>query len=164
MVADIVERLGELAPPGGVALPGPAVDEVEAVAREQRRGEPHGGQRLDDRVLSAESLEVKVVQRLHADREPVDAGRPVAAKPLGFDAGRVGFERDLRVFVEPPGGGDRIDDPLHGLRAHERGRAAAEKHRAHRPARRKRRAMGDFGLERREIARFVDFRRRERGC
>ena len=84
---------------------------------------------------------------------PADA---IAAKPLGFDAGRIGFERDLRLFIEAPGGGDRVDDALHGLRGHQRGGAAAEKHRSHRPARRKPRPMGDFGLERREIARFVD--------
>ena len=109
-----------------------------------------------DRVLAAQRLEVGVVQRLHADREAVDAGRAIAAKPLGFDAGRIGFERDLRLFVEAPGRRDRVDDALHGLRGHQRGGAAAEKHRSHRPARRKPGPMGDFSLERREIARFVD--------
>ena len=43
-------------------------------------------------------------------------------------------------------------------RAHERGGAAAEKHRAHDATRRERRAISDFGLERREVAPFVNGR------
>ena len=107
-------------------------------------------------MLPAQRLEIGVIQGLDADRQAVDASRAIAAKPRGFDAGRIGFERDLGLRVEPPGGADGVDDPLHGLGAHQRGRAAAEEHRAHLAARRQRRAMGDFGLERREIALLVD--------
>ena len=74
MVAGVVERLGELASPGGGALPGPAVNEVEAEAGKERRGELHRSQRLGRRVLAAEGLEGGVAQRLHPDRQPVDAG------------------------------------------------------------------------------------------
>ena len=146
MVADMVERSCELVAPVGLALPGPAVDEVEAEAGKERGGELNRGKRLGDRVLAPERLEVGVAQRLHADRQAIDAGGAIAAKPPRLDAGRVGFERDLGVRLEPPSGGDRVDDALHGLRAHERRRAAAEKHRARRPGRAPGRPDGRFRL------------------
>ena len=158
MVANIIEPLGEFTSPGGLGLSGPAINQVESEAREERRGEPHGGQRFDDRMLAAERLQVKVVQRLDTDRKPVDAGRTIAAKTLRFDAGRIGFQRDLRVLVEAPGGCDRVDDALHRLGAHERRRSAAKEYRAHRPARRESRPMGNLRLKGREIASLVDRR------
>ena len=68
---------------------------------------PHRRQRLVDGVLAPERLEVGVVQRLHADRDPVDAGGAIAAKTLRLDAGRVGLEGDLGVGLEAPGGRSR---------------------------------------------------------
>ena len=53
----------------------------------------------------------------------------IAAKPPRLDAGRIGFEGDLRRGIEPPLRRDRVDDPLDGLRTHQRGRAAAKEHR-----------------------------------
>src|ERR1700733_10926095 len=49
VVADIIEPLDELAPPSGLALSRPAMDEVESETREQRRGESHRGERFEDR-------------------------------------------------------------------------------------------------------------------
>ena len=42
VVAGEVEAAGELCAPGGFALPGPAVDQVEGETRKEGRREPHG--------------------------------------------------------------------------------------------------------------------------
>ena len=60
--------------------------------------------------LTPERLEVGVVERLHPDRQPVDARGEVAAKPPRLDACRIGLERDLGVRLEPPFGGYGVDD------------------------------------------------------
>ena len=58
--------------------------------------------RLGDAVAAAQRLQVGVVQRLHADREPVDAGGAIAAEAAGLDAGRIGLERDFGVLSDRP--------------------------------------------------------------
>ena len=68
VVADEVERAGELGPPLRLALCRPAVDQVEAEAGKERGGEVDCGERLLDRVPAAERLEIGVVQRLDPDR------------------------------------------------------------------------------------------------
>ena len=60
------------------------------------------GERLGDVVQAAEAAQVGVVQRLHAERDAVDAGGAVAAEALRLDAGRVGLERDLDVGGDGP--------------------------------------------------------------
>ncbi len=60
-------------------------------------GERKRRKRLCRRVLAAERLEARIVERLHAERQPVDAGRAVAGEVLGLDAGGIGFERDLGI-------------------------------------------------------------------
>ena len=52
-------------------------------------------------VLAAEEAQVGVVQRLHAQRDAVDARRPEAPEPPGLDRGRVRLQRDLDVVGEP---------------------------------------------------------------
>ena len=54
------------------------------------------------RMQAAERAEVVVVQRLHAERDAVDAGGAIAAEALRLDAGRIGFERDLGVRRDRP--------------------------------------------------------------
>ena len=67
-------------------------------------GERQRGQRFFRRVLAAERLEASIVERLHAERQPVDAGRPIAGEVLGLDAGRIGFERDLGIALHNANG------------------------------------------------------------
>ena len=119
-------------------------------------GEPHRRERFLDAVAAAERPKVGVGERLNADREPVDAGVAVAAKTPGFDAGRVGLQRHLGLRLDPPVRRDRVEDAADGLRAHQRGRAAAEEDRANDPPRRERRPMSDFGPEGREKPALVD--------
>ena len=59
-------------------------------------------------MLAAEEAQVAVVERLHAERDPVDAGDAEAPQLPGLDRGRVGLERDLQVGVaSPPVAGPR---------------------------------------------------------
>jgi hypothetical protein len=39
----------------------------------------------------SERLEIGIIERLHAERDAIDAGGPEIGEAAGFDAGRVGF-------------------------------------------------------------------------
>ncbi|MNL37831.1 hypothetical protein D3C87_1600040 [compost metagenome] len=102
-----------------------------------------------------ERLEVGVVQRLHAERDAVDARRPEVAEAAGLDAGRIGFERDFAVRIDGPVLADRIEDRADGAALHQRGRAAAEEDRVDGAARRQCGAMGDLAAEGCDVAALV---------
>ena len=89
--------------PGLRRLAGPGIDQVEGIGAERCRARaPIAVQRLRRRLCSRpRKLQIRVVQRLHAERDAVDAGRAVAAEALGLDAGRVGLERDLDAVGRP---------------------------------------------------------------
>ena len=98
----------------------------------------------------------RVVQRLHAERDPVDAGGAIAAKPGGLDAGRIGLQCDFGIIGDAPVLSDRIQNGADRLRLHQRRRAAAEENRRHlaaRPA-----CRGGFDLARKGASKtfFVD--------
>ena len=138
------DRLFELRRPSGGRLPGPGIDEVEGEALEMRRRDPHGGERLGGRMRAPEPAQVGVVQRLHAERDPVDAGGAIAREALGLDAGRIGLERDLGPFLDAPRRVDRPEDRADGRGRHQRWGAAAEEHARHGAPRRQRRPMRDL--------------------
>ncbi len=104
----------------------------------------------------SQRLQRGVVQRLHAERYPVDAGRAVAAKPRGFDAGGIGFQRDFRIGCHAPVFADRIQDGADGLRLHQRRCAAAEKNRRYLAARGTRSCGFDLASEGARESFFVD--------
>ena len=107
-------------------------------------GERQRGQRFVRAVLAAERLEASIVERLHAERQPVDAGRSVAGEVLGLDAGRVGFERDLGVAARSASGRRwRRGSPRRVLGRIKRRRAAAEEDAGNAAPRRKRREMAE---------------------
>ena len=156
MLARHLDCFGELGAPRPFGLAGPRVNQVERGARKNGLSGLHRRDRLCDAVATAESLQVGVVERLHADREPVDAGGAVAAKAARLDAGRVGLERDLRVGLDGPVLGDGVDDVLHRLGAHQGGRAATEEDRAHLAPFRFSGAMGKFRAEGGDVTVLVD--------
>ncbi len=147
MLGGELHRLLKLGAPRRLGLADAGVDQVERHAGEDRLAGLHRGDRLGDSVAAAEGAQVRVVERLHADRDAVDAGVTVAAKAAGLDAGRVRLQRDLGVRLDRPARGDRLEDRADGGRRHQRRRAAAEEDRAHLASRRQRRAMGDLALE-----------------
>ena len=108
-------------------------------------GEVKRRQGLFCRVLAPERLEARIVERLHPERQPVDAGRAVAGEALRFHARGICFERDLGIAVEPPMPGDGVEDRRHRRGLHQRRRAAAEEHACDAPSRRKRSEIGKLG-------------------
>ena len=96
------ERLGQFARPGLWRLAGAGVDEIEGGAVESRGGDVEGAQCLLRRMQAAEQLQIGVVQRLHAERDAIDARRAIAPETRGLDAGRIGLQRDFGVGVELP--------------------------------------------------------------
>ena len=134
----------------------PRVDQIERVALEVRARHRDGVERLLRRVQAAELLQRDIVERLHAERDAVDAGGAIAAEARGLDAGRIGFQRHLDVGRDAPVLGDGVEDRLHRRRLHQRRRAAAEENRRHRAAGHARGGRGDLGFERAHEARLVD--------
>ena len=126
------------------------------VRRKHRIGHVQRGQRLGDRMLAAEVLEVDIVQRLDPERNPIDARAFEAAKARGLDAGGIGLQRNLDIRGEAPMFGDGVEYRRDGGGQHQRRRAAAEKHGVHHAARRQGGAMGDFRAKGFDEAILVD--------
>ena len=110
MVLRVSEGAGELLAPGADALPLAAIDQVEGDAVESALGDGECGKRLLSTMHAAERFEVRIIERLHAERDPVDAGQAVAGEALRLDARWIGLERDLGVGVKPPKLGDSVED------------------------------------------------------
>jgi hypothetical protein len=64
-------------------------------------------------MLAAKRPQIVFVQRLYANRYPVDAGSPIAAEIVRLDAGGVGLQRDLDVISHRPALCDVIDHAGH---------------------------------------------------
>ena len=77
-------------------------------------------------MAPAEESECRIVECLHAEREPVHPRRGVAGEAAGFDGAGIGLERDLEIGSGGPQGFHARDDRGDTLGRHERGRAAAE--------------------------------------
>ena len=73
----------------------------------------------------AQGFQRGVVQRLHAERDAVDAGGAIAAKPRRFHAGRIGLKRHFDLIGDLPVFSDRIENGADRLRLHQRRRTAA---------------------------------------
>ncbi len=104
-------------------------------------GKRERSQRFVCRVLAPKRLETLIVERLHAERQPVDAGRTVAGEVLGLDAGRIGFQRDLGIALQMPMARDGLENCCNGLRRHQGWGAAAEEDAADASPRRERSEM-----------------------
>ena len=125
-------------------LVGAGVDQVERVAVERGARDRDRIQRLARAVQPSQRLQRSIVERLHAERDAVDAGCAIAAKPRCLDAGRIGLQRHFDIGGDAPMLADRIQDGADGLRLHQRRRAAAEKDRGDGSARRARRRGFDL--------------------
>ena len=156
VVAGLRQRRLQLARPGFGLLVRPGVDEIERVAIEHAARDGDGVERLTRRMHAAEFGQHAIVERLHAERHPIDAGGAVAAKARRLDTGRIGFERDLGVRRDPPLPGDRIEHARDRRRLHQRRSAAAEKDRRHRTAAQALGNRPDLGVKGFEETRLVD--------
>ena len=139
-------------------LVGAGVDQVERIAVERGARDRDRIERFTRGVQSSERFQRGIVQRLDAERHPVDAGRAIAAKPRRLDAGRIGFQRHFDIGRDAPIFADRIEDRTDGLRLHQRRRAAAEKDRGYFAAGRTCGRRFDLARKGACKARFVDRR------
>ena len=105
----------------------PRVNQVERIALEGCAGDLDRIERLLRGVQPAKLLQRVVVERLHAERNPVDARVAITTEPIRLDAGRVGFERDLGAGCDRPMLADGVENCANGLGLHQRRRAAAKK-------------------------------------
>src|SRR6202041_1325159 len=92
----------ELGTPRVHRLTGTRIDEIEGIAREDAPRDRDGVESLLGGVQPPERCERGVVQRLAAERDPVDSGRPVTLEAVGFDAGRVSLEGYLDIARDIP--------------------------------------------------------------
>ena len=148
VVAGQRQRLRQLRAPGGEALTGTGVDQVEGAARHDALGQRDRAARLRRTVPAPEKAQRIVVQRLDAEGDPVHAGRPKIVQARGLGRGRIGFEGDLRVRRERPPRRRPLDDARHGLGRHQRGCAPAEEDAGDRRPRQQRREMIQLAQQR----------------
>ncbi len=102
MVAGEAQRLVEFAPPGGDALAGTGIDQIEREPGEIVVGMLDRGDRLGAVMRSAEKAQRRWVERLDAERQPVDAGLGKGAETRGLGGIRVGFEGDFDIGRNGP--------------------------------------------------------------
>ena len=98
--------------------------EVEGVEGRGRLGQRLA--RLAGAVNATEPLQLRVVEALHAHRQPRDAGLPEALEALALEGAGVGLQRDLAAGLQRQAGahvGDQLADLLGVEQA---GRAATD--------------------------------------
>ena len=78
-------------------LPGQAVHEVEVDVVEVLLRDPDRAPRLVRVVDAAQRLEVRIVEALDADGQPVDPRGTEVAELLRFERARIRLQRDLRI-------------------------------------------------------------------
>ena len=130
-------------------LVGAGVDQVERVAVECRARDRHRIERLARAVQASQRFQRSIIQRLHAERHPVDAGGAIAAERVASTL--VGLASSVTSTSGATGQclpiASRIAPTVCGC--HQRRRAAAEKDRRDFAARR---ARGEVSISRAKAA------------
>src|SRR5208282_2490661 len=102
VIADVIEGGAKLFLPGFERLAWPRIDEIEAHPLEMPSGERESGKCFGTRMPAAEEAKLGVVERLHAEGDPVHARRGVTREAAGLDRGWIGLKRDLDPIVDTP--------------------------------------------------------------
>ena len=74
MLCGLGERAFELGRPRMRGLAGPRVDQIEGIALENGARQRDRSERLLRRVQPPERFQRRIIQRLHAERDTIDAG------------------------------------------------------------------------------------------
>ena len=156
MVVGERQRLGQLGAPGVDGLAGPCVDQVEGASRHDALRHGDRAPRLRRVVPAPEERERPVVERLHAERHPVHAGRAEVFEACCLGRGRVGLQGDLGIRREGPARRRPVDDRGRGLGRHQRGRAPAEEHAGDLRLRQQRGKMVELAQQRAPPPRLID--------
>ena len=129
------------------------VHEVGVHRREDReRG--HGAPRLVGAVDAPDRGELRVVEALHAEREPVHARLAVAAEALALERARVRLHRDLGVGIHHEARAHRGEQAVDRRGREEARRAAADEDRVQPPPPHRGQARLEVGDERIDVLRF----------
>ena len=110
MLGGFVDRAEKLGAPCGRRLARARVNQIERIALECGAGDLHGVERFLRGVQPPEFFQRRIVERLHAERDAIDAGRPIAAKARRLDAGGIGLKRDLDIGSDRPMLADGVED------------------------------------------------------
>ena len=96
------QRLPEVVVPRGQRLPGHGEDEVEAhvVEAGRARRTPPPRACLVRGMVATQRAQQRLLERLCAERQPVDAGGAVGRQALRRERSRIGLQRDLGVCAE----------------------------------------------------------------
>ncbi|MEY9462001.1 hypothetical protein ABH973_002414 [Bradyrhizobium ottawaense] len=109
MLGRFVDGETQLIGPHRRRLVGTGVDQIERIAIERAARYGDGIERLARAVQAAQRFQRGIVERLHAERDAVDAGGAIAGKARGFDAGRIRLQRHLDIAGDGPVLADRIE-------------------------------------------------------
>ena len=139
---------------GGLARS--SLDKVERVTVENGTGDRNGIERFLRRVEPAKFLQGCIVERLHPERNAVDAGGTEPTKARSFHTGWIGLQGYFDVWRDSPVLTDAIKDCLYRRGLHQRRSATTEKNARHGASGRTRSCCGDFGLVGSYKACFVD--------
>ena len=107
-------------------LTGQRVHQVEVEGRVVALRDLHGSKCLRSVMHAAERLQVTIVERLHADRQPRDAGIAIGCKAARLEAAGIGLQRDLAIRRQRQQRTHVGQQPFKALGAHQTGRAAAD--------------------------------------
>ena len=133
VIARQIQRFRKFRAPRIRRLIGPRVNQVEGKPIERRARDIERRLRFRNAVNASELAQLIVAQRLHADRDAIDARFAKTAKPRRLDTVRIGFERDLGIGRDSPALRDVIENGCRRRRLHERRRTAPEKNARNRP-------------------------------
>ena len=85
-------------PPLGNGLARSGVDQIKRDTLKNRIRIVEGGKRVRRAVVAVKEAERGVVQRLHTDRQAIDAGGAKIAQPPAFRRRRIGLQRDFHII------------------------------------------------------------------
>ncbi len=83
-------------------LVGTGVNQIERITVEGAARDCDRVERLARGMQPSQRFQRGIVERLHAERNPVDAGGAIAAKPRRLDAGRIGLQRNFGIGRDAP--------------------------------------------------------------
>ena len=115
------------------ALARQCVHQVEVEGVESRSGLGQRGARLRTIVNPTQLGQHRIVETLHAHRQPGHTGFAEITKAIALKTARVGLERDLATRQQGQPGADRRQQPADRVGREQAGCAATDEHAVHRP-------------------------------
>ena len=115
-----------------------------------------GGERRAPVVNPPQPLQLRVVETLHADRQPVNTRRPEFSEFAPLDRTGIGLQGDFRIGTQRQAGAQTGQQPIQRLGGKQTGRAAANEHAFDPPPPDTRQILFQIRQQRIHISRFRD--------